>query len=325
MNAKNIKIKKELIKTKKSILSKYRALHNENHEMTERMKERYKPILNKIDEKIKDKSEKRKEIKTERKKLSEDMNISKIISEKMKENETNNETDLDTDDGPDTDYFEASDNDDDNDNTLHDPKNIDLSFKSPTQDNTNENRAMKANEIISHYEHILSVNEGDTMYGPRRERFGNELTLGQSFLTFSTSKNTINIDEFEFPISRGLLDLIFCKHPENYDKNDLERYKDILEICCVHRKGYDPDESLRKSKSAKFKAIIEPLFNEGGSMMDSMKQETFKNNEYVYWDDPNELVDRLRLLYSSSAAGHSSHQNEIISILEELREANIIR
>lgn len=46
---------------------------------------------------------------------------------------------------------------------------------------------------------------------------------------------------------------------------------------------------------------------------------------YVHWDNPNELVDRLRLLISSKKAGHTGHDNEIMSIVEELREANIIK
>ena len=46
--------------------------------------------------------------------------------------------------------------------------------------------------------------------------------------------------------------------------------------------------------------------------------------DYIYWDDPNELVDRLRLLMASQAAGNPSHNNEILSIIEELREAKIL-
>ena len=45
---------------------------------------------------------------------------------------------------------------------------------------------------------------------------------------------------------------------------------------------------------------------------------------YVYWDDANELVDRLRLLLASRDAGHTGHDNEIASIVEELREAGLI-
>ena len=43
-----------------------------------------------------------------------------------------------------------------------------------------------------------------------------------------------------------------------------------------------------------------------------------------YWDDPNELVNRLRLLIAERSAGNNNHDNEIHSIIEELREAKII-
>lgn len=45
---------------------------------------------------------------------------------------------------------------------------------------------------------------------------------------------------------------------------------------------------------------------------------------YVHWDNPNELVERLKLLLASQAAGNNNHNNEIVSIIEELKEANII-
>lgn len=46
--------------------------------------------------------------------------------------------------------------------------------------------------------------------------------------------------------------------------------------------------------------------------------------EFIHWDDPNELVNRLKLLVASQLAGSNSHVNEINSIIEELKEANII-
>lgn len=48
------------------------------------------------------------------------------------------------------------------------------------------------------------------------------------------------------------------------------------------------------------------------------------NTQIVYYDDPNELVIRLNLLSSSQNAGNTGVNNEIISILEELRERNLI-
>jgi len=46
--------------------------------------------------------------------------------------------------------------------------------------------------------------------------------------------------------------------------------------------------------------------------------------DYVHWDDLNELGDRLRLLEASRQADHNPHDNEMLSIIEELREAGII-
>lgn len=45
---------------------------------------------------------------------------------------------------------------------------------------------------------------------------------------------------------------------------------------------------------------------------------------YEYFDDPNELCERLRLLISSRMAGNSNHMQEINSIVEELRELKCI-
>lgn len=50
-----------------------------------------------------------------------------------------------------------------------------------------------------------------------------------------------------------------------------------------------------------------------------------ENIVYEYYDDPNELCQRLRLLVSSKSAGNSNHDQEINSIIEELRERHIIK
>lgn len=58
----------------------------------------------------------------------------------------------------------------------------------------------------------------------------------------------------------------------------------------------------------------------GGDLMKLSKNKI----DFVYYDDPNELVNRLLLLKSSHIAGNSGLHNEIKSIEEELRERNII-
>lgn len=49
-----------------------------------------------------------------------------------------------------------------------------------------------------------------------------------------------------------------------------------------------------------------------------------ENIVYEYYDNPNELCERLKLLVSSKRAGNSNHDQEINSILEELRERHLI-
>lgn len=61
-----------------------------------------------------------------------------------------------------------------------------------------------------------------------------------------------------------------------------------------------------------------------GSGFDGKLTVENKPYRYMYWDDPNELIDRLGLLLASRRAGNTSHENEIASIEEELREADII-
>lgn len=49
-----------------------------------------------------------------------------------------------------------------------------------------------------------------------------------------------------------------------------------------------------------------------------------KDIEYVYWRDPNKLIDRLMLLLASRSSGNTSHESEIAAIEAALREADII-
>lgn len=50
-----------------------------------------------------------------------------------------------------------------------------------------------------------------------------------------------------------------------------------------------------------------------------------ENIAYEFYDDPNELCERLRLLIASRSAGNSNHSQEINSIISELRELGVIK
>lgn len=62
---------------------------------------------------------------------------------------------------------------------------------------------------------------------------------------------------------------------------------------------------------------------QGGKL--TMMELNNKKVEYKHFDNYNEIVDRLKLLTASQLAGNTGHNNEIVSIIEELREGKIIR
>lgn len=77
----------------------------------------------------------------------------------------------------------------------------------------------------------------------------------------------------------------------------------------------------------KYRSVIAKLFpppptKKTGS---GMQWKSTGSRDIVHWDDPNELVDRLRLLAMSTETGHTSHTNEILNIIEELREGGFIK
>jgi hypothetical protein len=160
----------------------------------------------------------------------------------------------------------------------------------------------------------------DKVYGIRKH--GKHLFLGNSLVTIA--RDVIHIGDEKYAATPGLLELLFMKQPDSsiYTQEDLEMYKTLVEQTSAHRQKYDSTRQANSNRGFKYVHIIKPLFltkkKTSGSGMKIDKP------RYEYWDDPNELVARLRLLLSSQSAGNNSHQNEILSIVEELREANII-
>lgn len=115
-----------------------------------------------------------------------------------------------------------------------------------------------------------------------------------------------------------------------------------FENDCKLKKYLDPNVLDKKKKKKKIgskrdsKHSISYTYNlrntpvrknlpTGDGLIDSDAMIYDNNNKsYVYWDNANELCDRLKLLVASQNAGHSGHHNEIVSLIEELREAKII-
>ena len=203
--------------------------------------------------------------------------------------------------------------------------------------------AVNGNDLVNGY--VYSINKSqtadlDVMTGIRKHN--NRLMMGNSPVSFETDK--IIIGQSTFPKTSGLIELLFKKHPSEYDDEDLEIYKQILLLTNAHRRQYKHNEGIRAINSKKYSNIIRPLFNtsQGKGFSNKIKCKKVKQNkftnsimkykvtsinrikDYVYWDDPNELVDRLKLLVAEEQAGNNNHRNEINSILEELKEGGYI-
>lgn len=195
-------------------------------------------------------------------------------------------------------------------------KNNDLIRKNPIVV-LNRMDSLNVNDFLK----IINTAKHDPKYGVHKQ---NDLYLiGKTEVKFET--NNIIVANESFPLSVGLLSLLFLKKPESYSETDKGHYKQIITLTNIHKTS---NGRMRGDyKNYKYKQIIAPLFAKVGRSLETNFME-FQENErtlYKYWDDPNELVDRLRLLVASQSAGHTGHNNEIIGIIEELREAKIIR
>nr|CAI5848851.1 unnamed protein product [Callosobruchus analis] len=155
--------------------------------------------------------------------------------------------------------------------------------------------------------------EFDHKYGVRHDKMTETFMVGDSKL------NIVAPDIYVQEVHKVCMSY---KYPNEavFTDEDKKNYKQIVYKTNAHKRYYRPGEQVDGSKLKKYKNIIAPSIKGQGLMMEV----TGNKKDYIYWDDPNELVDRLRLLLSSQAAGHTGHANEIISLIEELREVNIV-
>ncbi|KAL4123320.1 hypothetical protein QTP88_015517 [Uroleucon formosanum] len=131
----------------------------------------------------------------------------------------------------------------------------------------------------------------DKTYGPKIRANGS-VHLGKKEINLVD--NTLTIENISYPLTQGLGNLLFSKNPKLYTKNDLDVYKSILTQTSAHLTA---DERKIKKGGNKYMDIIQNLFQPSKGL--SVK---LQKHNLVYWNDPNELVDRLRLLLASKSA-----------------------
>ena len=125
--------------------------------------------------------------------------------------------------------------------------------------------------------------------------------------------------------------MITSKNPENYTGEDLDKYRQLLLLTnAVYRDNNPDNNNPKSSKSPKWKNIIKPIWEQ-------IKIQKDEEEEYeepatrgtglpkILPSDPNALIDRFDLLFSSQKAGRTGVRNEIVSILDELKRQGVLK
>ena len=152
--------------------------------------------------------------------------------------------------------------------------------------------------------------------------------------------NDIKIDDIIFEGTPGFWELVTSKdpNPENYTEEDLDKYQQLVILTNTAFRGNDPNSNKPKSSgSPKWKKIIKPIWEQ----IKKQKEEEYKEFEdededdpqpstsgtglKILPSDPNALIDRFDLLFSSKKAGHTGVRNEIVSILDELKRQGVLK
>lgn len=163
----------------------------------------------------------------------------------------------------------------------------------------------------------------DTTYGIRYE--GDRFLIGNSKILLNDDE--LVVKGIRYKPTDGLLELLFSRFPDTdvITETDELKYRDILQATHAHRREYDEDEAVNANRSSKYRNFIAKLFPVRHSSARGLAYKPLLPYiDIQYWNDPNELVQRLHLLLASRHAGHTGHDAEIQEIEDELRAANII-
>lgn len=312
------KIKKQLIQSVNSIKSKIKQMKYEQDQTDFTMNKLLKPVADPVKQLVIDLADNSRnsgkgESKRKSRKKEEENNAANVTSSSIKLNSSTASSE---------DFY--TDIEDDNEDCDKESENDERTLLT----------SLSKDDVLNMFEDL------NVPYGVRN--IGTDLLMGNSKVVFSKGTDStykditfIDIDNKRYELTPGLRELLLCKKPDLslVDERDKIIYKDMLIATNAHKRNFQPDGQTQGGKSSKYTEIIEPLFSLSSTSASQVKHGSsipqFKkyraNTDLVYWDDPNELIDRLKILVASKSAGNNNHNNEILSIIEELKEAGIIK
>ena len=153
----------------------------------------------------------------------------------------------------------------------------------------------------------------------------------------------IIINDIRFKGTPGLWRLLTSKNPDKFNATELRDYIYIMSDTNATRVKYNKD-GKRIGGNDKMNKLIKPFviaLEEGGEDAltneisgyfgfeeetdeDVSQPSTSGTGLKILPSDPNALIDRFDLLFSSKKAGHTGVRNEIVSILDELKRQGVI-
>ena len=152
--------------------------------------------------------------------------------------------------------------------------------------------------------------------------------------------NDITLEGEVYKGTPGLWELITSKNPINYTDEDKDIYRQILLRSNTIFRNFNPKSNYpRPTKTAKWLNIISPFWEEikkqrkyeakteedNETEEDDPQPSTSGTGLKILPSDPNALIDRFDLLFSSKKAGHTGVRNEIVSILDELKRQGVLK
>ena len=159
----------------------------------------------------------------------------------------------------------------------------------------------------------------------------------------------IIIDDERFKGTVGLWELITSKDIPDISEYGAEDLAGYITIMHITKATYDKNNK-RVGGNDKMNKLIKPLVKaleedkSGNKLITKInKHFGFEEEEYeepatisftptkgtglpkILPSDPNALIDRFNLLFSSKKAGHTGVRNEIVSILDELKRQGVLK
>ena len=168
--------------------------------------------------------------------------------------------------------------------------------------------------------------------------------------------DNITIKDTPFKGTVGLWKLLTSKDIPDISEYKAEDLRDYITIMHITKATYDKNNK-RVGGNNKMNKLIKPLviaLEEGGGnklikeinkhfgLEEEIDEEEADEEEYEEYEeytlsptkgtglkilpsDPNALIDRFDLLFSSKKAGHTGVRNEIVSILDELKRQGVLK